>query len=72
MLFQVDLAVRQQETSRRHWVLHIGAFGAIEVKVLGDELGMADMVAELHTVCVDDIQVGAIRYCSRSLTEAPH
>ena len=62
MLFQVDVGVRQQEPPRRHRFLHIGAFGAIEVIVLGDEPGMADMVADLHTVCVDDIQVRAIRY----------
>ena len=62
MLFQVDVAIRQQEPPRRHGFLHIGAFGAIEMIVLGDKPGMAYMVTELHTVCVDDIQVGAIRY----------
>jgi len=62
MLFLVDVAVRQQEPTRRHGFLHVGSLGTIEVIVLGDDPGMADMVANLHTVCVDDIQVGAIRY----------
>ena len=62
MLFLVDVAIRQQEPPCWHCFLHIGAFGAIELIVLGDEPGMAYMVANLHTVCVDDIQVGAIRY----------
>ena len=62
MFFQVDVAIRQQEPPRRHGFLHIGAFGAIEMIVLGDKPGMAYMVTELHTVRVDDIQVGAIRY----------
>ena len=30
--------------------------------MLGDDPGMADMVADLYTVRIDDIQVGAIRY----------
>ena len=67
MLFQVDVAIRQQEPPRWHGFLHTGAFGAIEVIVLGDKPGMADMVTELHTVCVDDVQVGEIRYAREAL-----
>ena len=67
MLFQVDVTIRQQEPPRWHGFLHIGAFGAIEVVVLGDKPGMADMVTELHTVCVDDIQIGEIRYAREAL-----
>ncbi len=62
MFLLVDIAVRQQKPPCRHCFLHIGAFGTIEVIVLGDEPGMADMVAHLHTVCVDDVHVGTIRY----------
>ena len=37
--------------------------------MLGDDPGMADMVADLYTVRIDDIQVGAIRYAREAFAK---
>ena len=41
----------------------------IAVIVLGHEPGIADVVADLHTVGADDIQMRAIRYARETLQE---
>lgn len=67
MLYLADIGVRQQEIPFRHRLLHVGSLGAIELMVLAGDARIADVVAELHSIGADGIEIGAIRYAREAL-----
>lgn len=57
---QADVGVRQQEAPARDRFFHVGALRAVAPEVAGHQPGVAHVVANLHAVVADAVQVGAI------------
>ena len=62
MFFLTNIGVRQQETPFWYGLLHVGTLGAIELIMRVGEPGTTDVIAELHPVGADGIEIGAVRY----------